>query len=129
MLDVVRAPLAFGIAVEPRVRNCSVPAPPKLCRESVDVRIEFDAVIQDVLRDEGIVAESPITSIPLGVFLIDWDASANIMLLMTFIDVPVVSGVVIPAARRKVPEVTVLSTVTGPTNPDEVNILIVSAVI
>jgi len=65
-------------------------------------------VIHDVLRVDGIVADSPITSIPLDVFRMDWDAVVNIILLITFIDVPVVTGVVILAAFTKFPDVTVL---------------------
>ena len=55
----------------PRVKYCRVEAGPKLCRVMFDVAIEFDAVSHDMFTVEGMVAETPTSRIPVGVFLID----------------------------------------------------------
>ena len=42
------------------------------------------------------------------------------ILLITFMEVPVVTGVDMFTELTKVPDVTVLSTLTGPANPEDV---------
>ena len=118
------------IRLAPRVKYCRVDAGPKLCRVILDVVREFDAASQEVFTVDGIVAESPMSSSPVGVFLIDWNASGpKIMLLITFMESPLVSGVEIARELTKVPTLTVLSTVTGLANPEEVKIFMVLTVI
>ena len=62
-----------------------------------EVYIEFEAVNQDVLQVEGTVIPSPTIAIPFVVFCIDC-VVVKIILLMTFIDVPVVREVTIVVA-------------------------------
>jgi hypothetical protein len=95
----MRDPLAFTSSVDPRVRYCRVLAGPKLRRARFDVVREFDAVSHDVLTQDGMVMETPTTSKPFDVFLIDWLASfPKIMLLITFIDIPLATGLLIRCA-------------------------------
>ena len=98
---MIRDPVSFTIAVAPRVRYCRVDAGPKLCRDRLDVVIEFDAASHTLLTVEGIVAERPTILIPLGVFTMERYASAKIILLITFIDVPLVTAAVIVRALIK----------------------------
>jgi hypothetical protein len=62
------------------------------------VVIEFDAASHDVLSDDGIVSETPTTSIPFDVFLMDWVGLPKRMLLITFIDMPLAIGLVMLCA-------------------------------
>jgi len=69
--------------------------------------MEFDAANQFVLTVEGMVAWTPkILKYP-GVFLIDC-VGLNTMLLMTFIEIPVVSGVTMLLVRMKFWDTTLL---------------------
>jgi hypothetical protein len=62
------------------------------------VVIEFDAVNHDVLNVEGTVMPTPRISIPYDVFRMDCVGVAKRILLITFIEVPLVSGVTIVLA-------------------------------
>ena len=105
---MTRDPFVFISRVEPRVRYCRVLAGPKLCRTRFDVVIEFDAASHDVLSDDGTVIDSPTSSIPLDVFLIDSNGLPKIILLMTFIDMPVAMGLVMLRACTEPDTLTLL---------------------
>jgi hypothetical protein len=72
ILDTVIEPSLFVIAAESRVRYWRVEADPNARSERLEVVREFEAVSQTVLILEGIVAETPMSCKPFGVFRIDW---------------------------------------------------------
>jgi len=71
ILDIMTEPSRFVIAADPRVRYWRVEAGPNARSETFEVVREFEAVSQTVLILEGIVAETPMSSKPFGVFRID----------------------------------------------------------
>jgi hypothetical protein len=94
----------------------------------LEVVIEFEAVNQDVLKVEGTVKLTPTISIPYDLFRMDCSGVAKMILLITFMDVPVVRGVMIVFAVTASADVA-RSTVTRPTKSAAVLMLAVEATI
>jgi hypothetical protein len=97
--EIKSDPFGFVICVELILKAVSVEAGPKLCRMRLEVDTEFEAASHEELIPFGTVMGVPMNSKNPGLFRIDL-VGVNWILLMTFIEVPVVVAVVIALAVR-----------------------------
>ena len=112
MDEMDREPPAFVIFVDPSVKEDRVGDGVKLCRERLEVCIELLATNEFVLT-EGVVACTPMILKYPGTFRMAC-VGLKTMLLMTFMETPVVSGVTMLLALMNFSDTTVLAILTDP---------------